>query len=204
MTIPLAVRVGFTLWMVFWVSVVILNQGPRNFLWLCNLAQFVLLYAIWSGNRLILSSQAGLVTLVGLGWGLDFVAALVLGGRSPTGFTAYMFGEELPLIARAVSFYHVGLPVLVLWLIGRGGYDRRGPWVQSGIGALGVLGTWRFTDPERNVNWFYELFGREQVWFPEPLFAGILMVSFPLVLYFPGHGLVLGYLRLVRSRRRLG
>ncbi len=68
MTIPLAVRVGFTLWMVFWVSVVILNQGPRNFLWLCNLAQFVLLYAIWSGNRLILSSQAGLVTLVGLGY----------------------------------------------------------------------------------------------------------------------------------------
>ncbi len=116
--IPFAARIVFTAWMLFWVSVIVTNQGPKNFFWLCNISQFIVLYVVWSGNLLLLSSQAGMVVLLGLGWSLDFLAALIL-GESPTGFTAYMFSDELSLLVRATSFYHVGLPPFLLWLVWR-------------------------------------------------------------------------------------
>ncbi len=193
--IPLAARLGFSAWMLFWVTVILSNQGPQNFFWLCNMAQFIVLYAVWTGHRLLLASQAGVVCLVGLGWTLDFLIALVLGGQSPTGFTAYMFSDELSLLARATSLYHVGLPPFLLWLVWRVGYDRRGPWLQSLIGIVGVVGAWLFTEPYRNVNWVWEPFGVEQVWMPDALWVLVLIVAYPLVLYFPGHWLVRFFVR---------
>lgn len=189
-SIPLTARLGFTAWMVFWVTVILNNQGPQNFFWLCNMAQFIVLYAVWRRNRLLLASQAGVVCLVGLGWTLDFLIALVLGGQSPTGFTAYMFSDELSLLARATSLYHIGLPPFLLWLVWRVGYDRRGPWLQSLIGVVGVVGAWLFTEPYRNVNWVWQPFGVEQVWMPDALWVLVLIVAYPLVLYFPGHYLL--------------
>ncbi|MCP1727752.1 hypothetical protein J2T60_001752 [Natronospira proteinivora] len=175
--------------MIFWVTVILNNQGPQNFFWLCNLAQFILLYALWAGNRLLISSQAGVVTLVGLGWSLDFFLGLLL-GDSVTGFTAYMFSDDLSLLARATSLYHVFLPLVFVWLVRRNGYDRRGPWLQSLIGAFGVIGAWLFTEPHRNVNWMYQPFGMEQTWMPDPLWAMVLIVAYPVLLYWPGHCLI--------------
>ena len=196
--IPFGAKAAFSAWMVFWVPVVLWAYGPQNFFWLCNMAQFLVLYAVWTENRLILSSQAGVMTLVGAGWTLDFLIALP-GGESLTGFTAFMFDEGNPLLARAASLYHVGLPPFLLWLVYRVGYDRRGPWLQCGIGAAGIIGGWLFTEPERNINWVHEVFGMEQTWLPEPVFVLLLLGLYPLILFFPGHGLVLLILRSVRN-----
>ncbi|WP_406672831.1 hypothetical protein [Natronospira sp.] len=197
--IPLTVRLASTAWIILWVTVVLNNQGPQNFFWLCNMAKFIVLFAIWRGDRLLISSQAGVMTLVGIGWTLDLFLGLLLGG-SPTGFTDYMFGDELAPVARAVSLYHVALPPLMMWLVWRLGYDRRGPWLQCLIGALGVVGAWLFTEPYRNVNWVWSPFGVEQTWMPDPLWVLVLIVAYPLVLYFPGHWLLLGIKRLLPAR----
>lgn len=187
--IPIPARVLYTAWMVVWVTIILTNQGPQNFFWLCNMAQFLILYGVWTGNRLILSSQAGMVTLVGAVWTLDFTAGVILGG-SPLGFTAYMFSDELPVIARASSLYHMGVPPFVLWLLCCTGHDRRGPWLQCLIGAAGILGGWLFTEPRRNLNWVHEPLGIEQTWMPEPAFVILLLLLYPLVLFFPGDYLV--------------
>jgi hypothetical protein len=191
---PRSATLGFTAWMVFWVAVILWAYGPQNFLWICNLAQCLVLYALWRGDRLVLSSQAGTVCMVGLVWTLDFSQALVTGGSSAT-FTAYMFNPELPLLARATSLYHVGLPIFVLWLLHRSGYDRRGPWLQCLVGAVAVTGGWLLTEPHRNVNWVHAPFGVEQVWLPTSLFVALLLVLYPLLLYLPGHYLVRFMLR---------
>jgi hypothetical protein len=112
---PMGAKIGFTLWMLIWVPVILTEQGPQNFFWLCNIAQFLILYCLWSGNLLLLSSQAGTVVLVGIGWTLDVLLALALGGNSLTGFTDYMFSDELALSARLASLYHVAVPVFLLW-----------------------------------------------------------------------------------------
>lgn len=200
--IPLSLKLGFTAWMMFWVPVVLTNQGPQNFFWLCNLAQFITLYAIWTENRLLIASQVGVVTVVGIGWTLDVAAGVAL-GDSPTGLTAYMFSDRLPLIARLSSLYHIFLPILLIVLVWRLGYDRRGPWLQCVIGGGAIIGGWLFTEPERNVNWMFYAFGSEQTWMPEPLWALVLMVAYPVLFYFPGHWLML---RLMshRSGQRAG
>lgn len=197
--VPRMAAVAFTLWMAFWVPVVLWAYGPANFIWLCNLAQFLLLYAVWRPNALIVSSQAGTICLVGLAWTLDFLVGLATGGRV-TVFATYMFDPELPLLARATSIYHIWLPFFVFWLIHRLGYDRRGPWLQTAIGAVLVVAAWLLTAPERNINWVWTPFGIEQVWLPHGLYVAILVVAYPLLLYWPGHFLVLAVQRLLRRR----
>ena len=150
-SVPLPARLFFTAWMAFWVPVIVVTSGPQNFWWLCNLAQFLLLIAVWTDNRLLISSQAGTVLVVGLVWTIDFIAALVLGG-SPFGITSYMFNEELALIQRATSIYHIWLPIFVLWLVFRMGYERRGFWLQCAIGTLAIVGSAILGEEGRNLN----------------------------------------------------
>jgi hypothetical protein len=188
-SIPLVARLGFTVWMLVWVPVVLAAQGPQNFWWLCNLAQFILLYAIWRSNRLLISSQAGTVVLVGLFWTVDFVGALAF-GQSPFGITAYMFNDQLPLSLRMTSTYHIWLPFFVLWLCRWRGYDRRGPWLQCAIGTAAIVGGWAFGDPERNLNYTTAPFGIEPVWLPQALFIPLLCLATAVLVYLPGHWIV--------------
>ncbi|MCP1677120.1 hypothetical protein J2T57_004294 [Natronocella acetinitrilica] len=189
--------IGFSIWMLFWIPVILWSYGPQNFLWMCNLAQFVILYALWTGNRLLLSSQVGTVLLVGLIWTPDFLLGLASGGEWAN-FTGYMFNPENPLLARATSLYHIGLPLMLVWLIAHVGYDRRGPWLQTGFAVVILPLTWLLTEADRNINWLNEPLGVEQVWFPEPVFVLVMMVLYPALLFWPGHGLALFVRRLGR------
>ena len=193
-SIPLAAKIAFTVWMLYWIPVTIWGYGPQNFLWLCNVAKFLLLYGIWTENRLILSSQAGVMTLVGIGWTVDLLTGLPF-GESLAGFTSYMFNPERPLLARITSLYHIALPPWALWLVGHAGYDKRGPWLQTGIGAAAVVAARLLTEPARNVNLVYEVLGVEFEGLPPALVVSLLVVAYPAILYFPGHALVMWLLR---------
>ena len=193
--IPLTAKLGYTLWVALWVPLILTTYGPQNFFWLCNIAQLILLYAIWRENRLLLASQSGMFFLVGSGWTLDLVVAMALGGYSVTGFTTYMFNPDISLVVRLSSLYHTALPPFLLWLAWRVGHDRRGPWLQCLIGAAGVIGGWLFTDPERNINWVYEFFGLAALVDSTELWVACLLVIYPLTLFFPGDWLFRRFLR---------
>lgn len=188
--LPQAAVIGYSLWMLFWVAVVLWAYGPANFFWLCNAAQFLLLYAVWREDRLIVSSQAGVVVLIGVIWTADLLLALLLGGRSLTGITGYMFDPTLPLLARSVSLFHVGLPIFVLWLGLRLGYDHRGWWLQCLLAATLLIGGFLLTDPVRNVNYAVAPFNREQVWLPHWLYLVLLAAVIQPLIFFIGHKLV--------------
>ena len=192
------IAIAFTLWMVFWVPVILMTYGPDNFLWLCNISQFLYLYALWTRNSLLASSQAGILCIVGTVWTADFALGLLTGGQTAV-MTHYMWMEEIPLIARASSLYHLFLPPLAIWMVHTLGYDRRAPWVQTGIGSVALLLTALLTEPYRNINWLYAPFNIEQVWMPHWLYALLLLVAYPILLYWPGHAIVLGILRLLRA-----
>jgi hypothetical protein len=124
--------------------------GLANFLFLCNLSVILTAIGIWTGSRLVLSSQA--VGLLGVGtvWTADFLGRL-LAGEHLVGGTEYMWDPRWPLGTRAMSLYHVVLPVLLVWALRRLGYDRRGWALQSAIAVLGV-GLGRVFGPAANVN----------------------------------------------------
>lgn len=188
--IPLGLKIGYSLWMVYWVSVVFATLGPPNFFWLCNIAMFILLWAIWREEALSLSSQAGTVTVVGVVWTLDISVAVLMGGNSPTGITSYVFDERLALIARLTSLYHVALPVLAVWLCRRIGYDRRGLLLQCVIGTVGILGARLLTHPDRNINYAHGAAIAAPEWMPEAAFLALLLFATMAFIFVPGHWLL--------------
>lgn len=193
--LPRGAPIGYSIWMLFWVAVVLWAYGPANFFWLCNAAQFLIWYAVWREDRLILSSQAGVIVLIGGIWMLDLLLAMALGGHSLTGITGYMFDPDFPLLARIVSLFHVGLPIFVVWLCLRLGYDSRGWWWQCVLAALLLIAGYLFTDPARNVNYAVAPFHIEQVWLPHWLYLALVAGVVQPVIFFAGHLVVRGLLR---------
>jgi hypothetical protein len=102
------------------------------------------------------------------------------------GMSAYMFEARTPRYLRALSLFHVPLPIGLVWLVHRLGYDRRA-WLFQSLLALVVLPvTYRLTDPAENVNWVHGLGGPQRS-LPPWLYVALLIVAFSLVLYLPPH-----------------
>src|SRR4029077_20792051 len=60
------------------------------------------------------------ITVPQLLWQVDF-----LSGGNAVGLTAYMFDPGIKLYMRALSLFHFWLPILLVWMVFRLGYDRR-------------------------------------------------------------------------------
>ena len=183
-------KIAFTVWVMVWVPVYISYRGPQNFLWICDLCNFILLIALWTENRMLFSSQLVAVLIVDILWSVDVVVAL-LWGFHPIGGTEYMFYAELALIVRVMSLFHVFTPLLIIYAVVRLGYDNRGIILQTVLTWIVLPLSYLLTDPARNINWIYRPFGKEQTMVPLWLYFIILMVAYPLLLYLPIHGLVL-------------
>lgn len=199
--IPLWLKIAFTAWMAVWVTVYAGFYGPQNFLWICNLCNFILLAGLWTENRLLVSSQIVAVLVIDLIWSVDLITAL-FSGFHPFGGTAYMFSGEIPLHVRLMSLYHVFTPPLLLFSVFRLGYSRRGLLLQTVITWLLFPLSYLLTDAERNVNWVHGAFGSTSVGMPPPVWILILMAACPLVLYLPTHLLVLLLCRRFRCEVR--
>lgn len=192
--VPLWLKLAYTAWLVVWVPVYWVHNGPANFLWFCDLANFILGLGLWFELPLLISSQAVGVLVVQLIWMTDVLGRLML-GTHPVGGTEYMFDPAEPLAVRVLSLFHAIMPVLLVWGLARLGYDRRGLWLQTVINWIVLPICFFFTDPARNLNWLRQPFGVEQTWMPPLAFLFFSMVVGPLVLYVPSH---LGLLALAR------
>lgn len=197
--LPLGLKVLYTAWMVAWVPVYWVHAGPGNFLWLCDVANFVLLAALWLESPLLVASQAVGVLLVQSLWAVDYFGRLVL-GLHPIGGTEYMFDTAKPLWLRGFSLFHLAVPPLVLWAVWRLGYDRRGWKLETALAWALLPATYLLTDPEKNINWVWRPFGQEQDLVHQAAYLGFLLVAYPLLLFLPTHGLLTLWARRSRGR----
>lgn len=188
--IPLWLKVPFSAWILLWAPAYLSFYGPQNFLWLCDLSNFILLIALWAENRLLLSSQIVAVLAVDILWSIDFVGALLF-GTPPLGGTGYMFSPEIPLHVRLMSLFHIFTPPLLIFAILRLGYHRRGLLLQILITWIVLPASYLFTDPERGINWVWGPFGKPQTATGPWVYLLLLMAIYPLVLYLPSHGFAL-------------
>lgn len=183
-SLPLSLKLVFSAFVLAWLPLVMAVRGWQNLLWLCDLANLLVLAGLWRESRLLLSSQLVATLLIGLGWTIDLLAALVF-GTHPFRATVYMFEPSVPLIFRLSSLFHIAVPLLLLYAVATLGHDRRGWRLQSGICWLVLPLTAWLTDPERNVNWIAAPFGVEQAWLPGPVYVLACMIAYPLLLYLP-------------------
>jgi hypothetical protein len=183
--IALELKIAYTLFLAVLVPAYWAHYGPRNFLWFSDIALLGAGAALWLESPLLASMMMLAVLLPECAWNLDFFGRLLTGHRM-FGMSAYMFERERPRFVRALSLFHVPLPVGLVWLVHRLGYDRRA-WLGQSLLALVVLPvSYWLTDPAENVNWVHGL-GAPQRRLPPWLYLALLIVAFALVLYLPPH-----------------
>lgn len=181
--------------------------GPTNFLYFCDIALLLTCVAMWRESAVLASACAVGILLPQCLWMVDFLGTWV--GLPITGMTGYMFQDAIPLFARFLSFFHFWLPLVLIWLVVRLGYDRRGLWVWWALGWAAMWVSYLFlplppapaSNPGLPVNVNY-VFGindkAPQTCMSPHLFLGAMLVALPLMIWMPTH-LVLK--RFARSSR---
>src|ERR1700690_704304 len=121
--ISLAAKVASTVFLTVLVPVYLHTYGPANFLWFCDAALILTVAGMWLESSLLISMCAVGILLPQCLWLVDFGSHLL--GFHFLNLTSYMFDPHLPLFTRGLSLFHGWLPLLLVWLLFRLGYDKR-------------------------------------------------------------------------------
>jgi hypothetical protein len=184
--IPLWIKVAYTLMVAVIVPVYLAYYGPANFLWFSDIALVVTGVALWLESPLLVSMMAVGVLLPELLWNVSFLTRLLTGVRV-SGLADYMFDTRIPKWIRALSLFHVVLPVLMLWMVHKLGYDPRALPAQTALAWVILPLTYAVTKPEDNINWVYGPGARPQRQVSPPLYLAFVLIFFPLIIYLPTH-----------------
>jgi hypothetical protein len=196
--IPFGLKIAYTLFVCAVVPIYWRQYGPANFLWFSDIALLALVPALWLENALLVSMMAVSIVFFEALWNIDFFFRLAT-GRSLIGLSAYMFDTTIPLFIRGLSGFHIILPVLLLWILHRLGYDQRAFLWQTIVALVVVPLSYLLSNAQQNVNWVYGLGQNPQRLLPAPLFVIFLMLLFPLVVYLPTHLLFIRIFRIAGS-----
>lgn len=186
------------------------EYGPTNFLYFCDVALFLGVLAVWTEKPIFASMAAVGITIPQLIWQIDFLGALA--GVPITGMTGYMFDESLSLIARGLSFFHFWLPILLLYLVWKLGYDRRAllswtlvAWTVMLIAYFALPAPGQpldFPNQPHNVNYVFGLDDKQpQQWMPDWAWLSCMMIGLPTIIYLPTHAALSWLDRHVAGRR---
>lgn len=200
--VPLWLKGGYTAFCLVLVPFYWHAYGPTNFLYFCDVAVFFALGAVWLEWPILASMPAVGILLPQSLWMADLLAEIA--GLRVTGVTDYMFDAKIPVFLRGLSLFHFWLPILLVWLVWRLGYDRRAvaAWTLLAWGL--VLVCYVFLPPPPapsenpllpvNVNYVYG-FGDSgpQTWMPQEAYVALMMAVLPLGIFLPTH-VILGRL----------
>ena len=186
--LSLWIKLPYTIFVCVLVPIYWVERGPANFLWLSDIALLATVPALWMENRFLTSMMAVGVLLPELAWNVDFFLRLI------TGFdviglngTAYMFGTRYTSLFKFFSLFHVVLPVLLIWMVWRLGYDTRAVYAQTLLMWVLLPACYLATDPERNLNWVFGIGNPPQTWVSGPLYLVLLMCAYPVLVIIPTH-----------------
>ncbi len=184
--IPIWLKIAHTLFVCLLVPVYWRQYGLANFLWFSDIALLAMVPALWLESPLLTSMMALAVVLPELAWNVDFFVRLTT-GVSLIGLTNYMFDASIPRFIRDLSLFHVALPLLLIWMLHRLGYDHRAWFWQTLVAAIVVPLSYLVSNPRDNVNWVYGFGEQPQTMLPPPAFVVLLILMFSLGVYLPMH-----------------
>lgn len=201
-SVPLWGKVAYTAFMAVLVPYYWRSYGPTNFLYFCDVALFLTLGALWLESPLLASMPAVGILVPQTFWMVDFLASAC--GLPLTGMTSYMFDANLPLLTRGLSFFHFWLPIVLVLLVWRLGYDRRALWAWTLLawGLMLICFFWMPAPPALpatpdgvrppvNINYVYGLSNDQaQPWMSAWAWLATLMTAIVPVCYLPAHAIL--------------
>ena len=202
--IPLAAKLVGVAFLAVLVPIYLQTYGPTNFLWFCDIALLLTVAGMWLESPLLISMCAVGILLPQCLWLADFGGHLF--GVSLLGLTSYMFNHQLPLFTRGLSLFHGWLPLLLVWLLFRLGYDKRAlrAWtvLAAGLGFVCYFFTSpagaHLADPNTpiNINYLYGFNdGQPQARVNQNLYVILWLGGLWLIAYLPTHLFLRKYFR---------
>ena len=194
--IPLWVKLAYTAFCAVLIPIYLRDYGPTNFLYFCDVALLMTLVAVWTERPIWASMPAVGIFLPQSRWMVDFLAECV--GLHVTSMTGYMFDKSIPLLTRGLSLFHFWLPIMLVWLVARLGYDRRAfrNWTLLAWALILVCYFFMPAPPApsanpnqpTNINYVYG-FNKAgpQIVLPPLAYLGALMVVLPSCIFWPTH-----------------
>tara|TARA_A100001391_G_scaffold117786_1_gene79834 strand:+ start:1793 stop:2524 length:732 start_codon:yes stop_codon:yes gene_type:complete len=209
----MVVKIGFTAFMAVLVPYYWIEYGPTNFVYFCDIALFLALAAVWTEKPIFASMAAVGIAVPQLLWQVDFLGNLA--GVPLTGMTDYMFNPEISLIGRGLSFFHFWLPILLLGIIYRLGYDRRAFWGWTMTAWVAMLISYfllpapgdalAYVNQPSNVNYVYGMSAEApQSIMPGWAWLAMMMVGLPALVYAPTHLILAWFMPQAHSGSGLG
>ena len=194
--IPVAAKVTVTVFLSVLVPVYWRTYGLGNFLWFCDTALILTVAGMWLESSLLIAMCSVGILLPQCLWLADFGSNLL--GFHLLGLTSYMFDRHLPLFTRGLSLFHGWLPLLLVWLLVRLGYDKRALSAWTGLAAGLVLVCYFFTPPAGahladpnvpiNINYVYGFNDqRPQTWMNQNLYVILWPGALWLAAFLPTH-----------------
>lgn len=180
--IPLWMKILYSLFLCLLVPVYWHQYGPANFLWASDIASFFVCAALWSERPLPNSMMAIGVMPFEIAWIIDFFS-----GSQLIGMASYMFEPERPLYLRGLSLFHIGLPLVMVFLLRRLGYDRRALKAQTLLIWIVLPLTYLVTDPADNINLAFGFGSEPQTMMHPLLHLALEMILLPVVICWPFH-----------------
>ena len=194
--IPLSAKVAVTVFLAVLVPIYLRTYGPTNFLWFCDAALLLTVAGMWWESPLLISMCAVGILLPQCLWLADFGCNLL--GIHFLGLTGYMFDQQLPLFTRGLSLFHGWLPLLLVWLLFRLGYDKRALFAWTGLAAALGFVCYFFTPPAGahpadpdlpiNINYLYGFSDQQpQHWVNQNFYVVLWLGVLWLVAFLPMH-----------------
>jgi hypothetical protein len=199
--IPLWLKLAYTGFVALLVPVYWYNYGPTNFLYFCDVALLLALPGIWLESSLLISMGAVGIAAIQTVWIADFLANLI--GAPILGVTDYMFESHRSLFLRGLSLFHIWLPILLVILVWRIGYDPRAFWAWSALSCVVLLICFFFMPPPNpnpgstpvNINYVWGFSDRHpQTWMSPKIWIAGLILALPIVAYAPAHFLFMRFM----------
>ena len=193
---PLWIKIAVTAFLCLLLPVYWRAYGATNFLWFSDIALMVTALALWLENRLL----ASMMTLGALIPECVWTANFIFGGTLFSGME-YLFAPQMSGYLLGLSLFHIAVPLILIWMLARLGYDRRALVAQTAF-TWGLLPlTYVFSEPEENINWVFGFGNAPQTVMPGPLYLALWMLAVPVALFLPTH-MLLGRLFGEKDDRR--
>ena len=131
-------------------------------------------------------------------WCIDFIANAF--GVSLTGMTNYMFNPNSWWFLRGLSLFHGWIPFLLVYLVWKLGYDKRGLPAWTVLAWALLLVCFFFMPPPRpnpgltpvNINYVWGMSDvAAQTWVHPYVWVAGLMIGLPLIVFIPTHLLLM-------------
>jgi len=194
--VPLAAKIAITAFLAVLVPIYWHTYGLTNFFFFFDTALVLTVLGMWLESSLLISMCSVGILLPQCVWLADFGSHLI--GIQLVGLTAYMFDPALSLFTRALSLFHGWLPLLLVWLLARLGYERRALPAWTGLAAFLIFLCYLFTPPAgtslansntpTNLNYLYGFNDRRpQTWINQNLYVILWLGALWLVVFLPTH-----------------